>query len=98
MLLQPPAPGGKGDCSLNGRKNIQIHGGTVRHLGLVIIVVAIIWVGATKYFEKGNKYVSYFDESVQGLQQDSIVKYRGWMPAGSKRSGWRRIIGSSPWS
>lgn len=46
-------------------------------LGLVITVVAIIWVGATKYFEKGNRYVAYFDESVQGLQKDSIVKYRG---------------------
>ncbi len=46
-------------------------------LGIVITVVAIIWVGATKYFEKGNRYVTYFDESVQGLQKDSIVKYRG---------------------
>jgi phospholipid/cholesterol/gamma-HCH transport system substrate-binding protein len=46
-------------------------------LGIVITVVAIIWVGATKYFEKGNRYVTYFDESVQGLQKDSTVKYRG---------------------
>ncbi len=46
-------------------------------LGIIITVVAIIWVGASKYFEKGNRYVSYFDESVQGLQQDSMVKYRG---------------------
>lgn len=46
-------------------------------LGVIITVVAIIWVGATKYFEKGNRYVTYFDESVQGLQKDSIVKYRG---------------------
>lgn len=46
-------------------------------LGVIIIVVAIIWVGATKYFEKGNHYVAYFDESVQGLQKDSTVKYRG---------------------
>lgn len=46
-------------------------------LGILITVVAIIWVGATKYFEKGNRYVAYFDESVQGLQKDSIVKYRG---------------------
>src|SRR5512136_1861565 len=46
-------------------------------LGIIITVVAIIWVGATKYFEKGNRYVAYFDESVQGLQKDSIVKYRG---------------------
>ncbi len=46
-------------------------------LGIILIVVGIIWVGATKYFEKGNRYVTYFDESVQGLQRDSIVKYRG---------------------
>jgi phospholipid/cholesterol/gamma-HCH transport system substrate-binding protein len=46
-------------------------------LGIVITVVAIIWVGASKYFEKGNRYVAYFDESVQGLQKDSMVKYRG---------------------
>ena len=46
-------------------------------LGIILIVVAIIWVGATKYFEKGKRYVTYFDESVQGLQKDSIVKYRG---------------------
>jgi len=46
-------------------------------LGAILGVVAIIWVGATKYFEKGNIYVTYFDESVQGLQRDSIVKYRG---------------------
>jgi len=46
-------------------------------MGAILAVVAIIFVGATKYFEKGNMYVTYFDESVQGLQKDSIVKYRG---------------------
>jgi phospholipid/cholesterol/gamma-HCH transport system substrate-binding protein len=46
-------------------------------LGVIITVGAIIWVGATKYFEKGNIFITYFDESVQGLQRDSIVKYRG---------------------
>jgi phospholipid/cholesterol/gamma-HCH transport system substrate-binding protein len=46
-------------------------------LGVILIVAGIIWVGATKYFEKGKRYVTYFDESVQGLQKDSIVKYRG---------------------
>lgn len=46
-------------------------------LGIIITVMAIIWIGATKYFEKGSRYVAYFDESVQGLQKDSIVKYRG---------------------
>jgi phospholipid/cholesterol/gamma-HCH transport system substrate-binding protein len=46
-------------------------------LGLILGVSAIIWIGATKYFEKGKYYVTYFDESVQGLQLDSNVKYRG---------------------
>jgi phospholipid/cholesterol/gamma-HCH transport system substrate-binding protein len=46
-------------------------------MGAILAVVAIIFVGATKYFEKGNIYVTYFDESVQGLQKDSSVKYRG---------------------
>jgi len=46
-------------------------------LGVVLGVVAVIWVGATSYFQKGKTYVSYFDESVQGLQVDSSVKFRG---------------------
>ena len=46
-------------------------------LGVLIGVIAIVWLGATKYFEKGMTYVTYFNESVQGLQVDSTVKYRG---------------------
>ncbi len=46
-------------------------------LGVILGVVAIIWVGATSYFQKGETYISYFDESVQGLQTDSSVKFRG---------------------
>jgi phospholipid/cholesterol/gamma-HCH transport system substrate-binding protein len=46
-------------------------------VGVILGVVAIIWVGASKYFEKGDRFVTYFNESVQGLQQDSAVKYRG---------------------
>ena len=46
-------------------------------VGVILGVAAIIWVGASKYFEKGERYVSYFNESVQGLQPDSAVKYRG---------------------
>jgi len=34
-------------------------------------------VGASKYFEKERPGLTYFDESVQGLQVDSAVKYRG---------------------
>ncbi len=46
-------------------------------LGAILGIAVIIWVGASKYFEKGDRYVTYFDESVQGLQRDSAVKYRG---------------------
>jgi phospholipid/cholesterol/gamma-HCH transport system substrate-binding protein len=46
-------------------------------IGVLIGVAFVIWVGASKYFEKGTVYVTYFDESVQGLQTDSSVKYRG---------------------
>jgi len=45
--------------------------------GSLIAAVAIIWVGAIRYFQAGKQYVTYFDESVQGLQKDSEVKYRG---------------------
>jgi phospholipid/cholesterol/gamma-HCH transport system substrate-binding protein len=46
-------------------------------IGILIGAVAVVWLGASKYFEKGATYVTYFDESVQGLQSDSAVKYRG---------------------
>lgn len=46
-------------------------------IGIIIVVSVIVWVGASRFFEKGTMYVTYFDESVQGLQKDSTVKYRG---------------------
>jgi phospholipid/cholesterol/gamma-HCH transport system substrate-binding protein len=46
-------------------------------LGFFLGVGAIIWVGASSFFQEGQTYVAYFDESVQGLQGDSSVKYRG---------------------
>ena len=46
-------------------------------LGFFLGVAAIIYVGATSFFQKGQAYITYFDESVQGLQSDSNVKYRG---------------------
>jgi phospholipid/cholesterol/gamma-HCH transport system substrate-binding protein len=45
--------------------------------GLIIIAAILIWIGATQYFERGRRYISYFNESVQGLQKDSEVKFRG---------------------
>ncbi len=46
-------------------------------LGLSVVVVGIIWLGMSNYLEKGRLFVAYFDESVQGLDKDSPVKYRG---------------------
>lgn len=45
--------------------------------GVVFAVLVIIWLGMSRFLEKGRYYVTYFDESVQGLNLDSPVKYRG---------------------
>jgi phospholipid/cholesterol/gamma-HCH transport system substrate-binding protein len=59
------------------RKTSKFMIGLFVTIGILIGVVAVVWLGASKYFEKGQTYVTYFDESVQGLQVDSAVKYRG---------------------
>ena len=46
-------------------------------IGLAVAAIAFIWLGMSHYFEKGQYYLAYFDESVQGLDKDSPVKYRG---------------------
>jgi phospholipid/cholesterol/gamma-HCH transport system substrate-binding protein len=46
-------------------------------IGTAVALVALIWLGMTRYFEKGYLYVTYFNESVQGLEKASPVKYRG---------------------
>ncbi len=46
-------------------------------IGLAIAITSIIWLGMSNYFEKGRNYVAFFDESIQGLDKDSPVKYRG---------------------
>jgi len=45
--------------------------------GLLIFAAILVWIGASQYFEGGKRYISYFNESVQGLQKDSEVKFRG---------------------
>jgi phospholipid/cholesterol/gamma-HCH transport system substrate-binding protein len=45
--------------------------------GVGIALVAVIWLGMSRIFEKGQFYAAYFNESVQGLDKDSPVKYRG---------------------
>ena len=49
--------------------------------GIGIAVIAFILLGMSRFLEKGNNYVTYFNESVQGLDVDSPVKYRG-VPVG----------------
>jgi len=59
------------------RKTSKFTIGLFVTIGVVIGLIAIVWLGASKYFEIGGIYATYFDESVQGLQKDSAVKYRG---------------------
>lgn len=59
------------------RRNSYFMIGLFVTTGVAIGLAAIVWVGASKYFEEGSFFVTYFDESVQGLQVDSRVKYRG---------------------
>src|SRR6056297_760043 len=46
-------------------------------IGGTICLTLFIYLGASKFFEKGYTLVTYFDESGQGLNMDAPVKYRG---------------------
>ncbi len=59
------------------KKTTKFMVGLFTVLGVLLGVAVIIWIGATRFFEQGERYVTYFDESVQGLQRDASVKYRG---------------------
>ncbi|HEY3489065.1 MAG TPA: MlaD family protein [Candidatus Deferrimicrobiaceae bacterium] len=59
------------------RKTSHIVVGLFVVLGTLLAAALVVWVGASRYFERGSRYVACFDESVQGLQSDSPVKYRG---------------------
>jgi phospholipid/cholesterol/gamma-HCH transport system substrate-binding protein len=45
--------------------------------GVVIMVATVIWLGMTNFFQQGKNFAVYFDESVQGLDVEAPVKYRG---------------------
>lgn len=45
--------------------------------GTILALIAIIWLGMSNIFNKGQRFAVYFDESVQGLNVDAPVKYRG---------------------
>lgn len=46
-------------------------------IGVIMAMAALVYLGAHQYFDSGKTYVTYFNESVQGLQRDSVVKYLG---------------------
>jgi len=46
-------------------------------LGLAVSIAAVVTLGASNWNEESVRYVSYFDESVQGLELGSPVKFRG---------------------
>jgi phospholipid/cholesterol/gamma-HCH transport system substrate-binding protein len=46
-------------------------------VGVLLMVSGLIWLGASRYLKGSTTYATYFAESVQGLQMDSVVKYRG---------------------
>ncbi|HEY6000890.1 MAG TPA: MlaD family protein [bacterium] len=45
--------------------------------GLLVFCAALVWIGASHVLERRLRYVSYFDESVHGLNVGSAVKFRG---------------------
>jgi ABC-type transporter Mla subunit MlaD len=45
--------------------------------GIVLVAVGLIWLGASKFFSATVEYVTYIDESVQGLDVGSAVKFMG---------------------
>jgi phospholipid/cholesterol/gamma-HCH transport system substrate-binding protein len=46
-------------------------------VGMTVVIVTVLWLGMSQYFREPRYLVAYFDESVQGLNKDSPVKYRG---------------------
>ena len=46
-------------------------------IGIAFAILVTIWLGLSRFLQEGQYCVTYFDESVQGLDVDSPVKYRG---------------------
>lgn len=44
---------------------------------ILLAVTIIIWLGYVRYLEDSKTVVAYFSESVQGLEADSPVKFKG---------------------
>lgn len=50
-------------------------------VGTTLLAAGVIALGATHFFSDTRPYVTYFNESVQGLEKDSLVKFQG-IPVG----------------
>lgn len=48
----------------------------------LVMISTIIWLGANQFFKENMYYVTYFENSVQGLEIGSPVKYQG-VPVGT---------------
>lgn len=48
---------------------------------VLVLIIVIVWLGASKFFQRYEYYVTYFDESISGLDLGSPVSYRG-VPVG----------------
>jgi phospholipid/cholesterol/gamma-HCH transport system substrate-binding protein len=46
-------------------------------VAFLISAATIIWINVSNFFEFGETYVSYFDESVQGITRGTEVRYQG---------------------
>lgn len=51
-------------------------------ISILVIVAAVIWLGANQFFRENRYYVTYFSGSIEGLETGSAVKYQG-VPVGS---------------
>jgi phospholipid/cholesterol/gamma-HCH transport system substrate-binding protein len=54
-------------------------------VGFAVAFIAVVWFGMSGQLQHGDFYAAYFDESIQGLNKDSPVKYRG-VPVGRVES------------
>jgi len=58
-------------------EKVKLSVGIFVFLGILFFVAFLVWLGASNFYKKGNYYLTFFDESVQGLEIGSSVKYRG---------------------
>lgn len=54
-------------------------------VGFSLLAFFILWLGAVRWFQEQQIYVTYFDTSVEGLEPGSQVKYQG-VPIGRVKS------------